>query len=143
MLLGSWDGGMFLDKRPLCSVRLHRAVERPQHGPQPLAGAQRSEPPPPPGAPRDAEQLSGCQTHPGWDHGVLRVSRSQSSPPAALLNQNVSSASQGMGTAGQTPTGIQSGTQPDLRLLWPNGSARWGCIPMGAWWGCVPMGAIH
>lgn len=46
MLLGSWDGGMFLDKRPLCSVRLHRAVERPQHGPQPLAGAQRSEPPP-------------------------------------------------------------------------------------------------
>lgn len=46
MLLGSGDGGMFPDKRPLCAVRLHRAVARPQRGPRPLAGARRNNPPP-------------------------------------------------------------------------------------------------
>lgn len=59
MLLGSGDGGMFPDKRPLCAVRLHRAVARPQRGPQPLAGARRNAPP---GALRDAEQLTGHRT---------------------------------------------------------------------------------
>lgn len=141
MLLGSGDGGMFPDKRPLCAVRLHRAVARPQRGPQPLAGARRNNPP---------RSTEGCRAAnrapnpPGWvHHGVPWVAepRSQSSHPAALLNLNVSSASQGMGTAGQTPSRIQSSAQPDLRLLQPSGGGRWGCVPMGARWGCVPIGA--